>query len=252
MTIYTIANHKGGVGKTAVAAEVAWRLAQDGRNVLAVDLDQQGQLGARLGLDADVQLRGTLSDVLRAEATVAQAATPCPHHDRIRVLHGTSDLKDVEKDVSDLVTALRDALPEAIEADTDVVIDTPGDIGDLLWCGLAAAHVLIVPTSTRPESLDQLDVLQEEAIDRISRRINRGLRINWIVPTLHDPTKADSRNALDELTATYGQAVTPPVRLYTTVPASFRYGAPASLYRPKSHAAAAFTAVLDTILKETR
>ena len=140
-TTYTVAHHKGGVGKTALAAELAWRLAQDGRHVLAVDLDQQGQLGARLGIDSTVELRGTLSDVLRADATVDQAATPSPHSDRIRVLHGTSDLKDAERDVDDVVTALRDTLPQAVDEGTDVVIDTPGDIGDLLLCGLAATHV---------------------------------------------------------------------------------------------------------------
>ena len=65
---------------------------------------------------------------------------------------------------------------------------------------------------------------------------------------MHDATNADSCEALEELTAAYGHIVTSAVRQYSTVPKSFRYGAPASLYRPKSHAARAYTAVLDTIL----
>lgn len=248
MTVYTIANSKGGVGKTALAAEFVWRLAHRGRRVLAVDIDQQGNLGARLGIDADVELRGTLSDVLRGDKTIAAAATPSPHHDGILVLHGTSDLKDLETTVSDLATALRDTLPEFVDEHTDVVIDSPGDIGTFLLCALAAADVLVVSCATQLESLEQVEVVQGEAVDVVARRMNRGLKIDWIVPNRYDKDVADQRQCYAELVDTYGGIVTEPMPEYSTVATAYRYGAPTSLYRPKSNAAVAYARILDTIL----
>lgn len=248
MTVYGIANHKGGVGKSVTAAELVAALARQGRRVLAVDCDQQGHLGGRLGIDADVELRGTLSEVLRATKDVAQALTtsPLPGMDKVGVLHGTSDLKDLEQDIPDLPTALRDTLPTVAGEWDDVVIDTPGDIGDLLLCGLAATEVLIVPVATRPEAVEQIEVLQSEGIDRVARRMNRGLSIAWILPTMHT-RRAGSQRAIDLLTEEYGDKVLPPIPDSADVPNSFDYAAPPSLYRPGGAAARAYAAAIATI-----
>ncbi|WP_454921831.1 ParA family protein, partial [Actinomyces naeslundii] len=78
METYTVATPKGGVGKSTTAAELVLALSQRGRRVLAVDLDQQGNLTNRLGLTASSEVDGTTADVLAGELDLDQAATPSP------------------------------------------------------------------------------------------------------------------------------------------------------------------------------
>ena len=64
MATYTVATPKGGVGKSTTAAELVLALSQRGRRVLAIDLDQQGNLTTRMGLTASSEVDGTTADVL--------------------------------------------------------------------------------------------------------------------------------------------------------------------------------------------
>ncbi|MGO4610890.1 ParA family protein, partial [Variovorax sp. 2RAF20] len=78
MTIYAIALSKGGSTKTTTAAELAATLAAAGRRVLAIDLDEQGNLTTRLGVTEDAEVSGVAADVLIGDATAEEAAFPSP------------------------------------------------------------------------------------------------------------------------------------------------------------------------------
>jgi chromosome partitioning protein len=132
MTVYTVALSKGGSTKTTTAAEIAAALAAAGRRVLAIDLDQQGNLTTRLGLTEDSEVPAVAAEVLTGEATAAEAAVPSPTVPGVHVLAGTHDLADMDThQVPDLVTALRDHLPTVAERFDDVVIDTPPALSGL-------------------------------------------------------------------------------------------------------------------------
>ena len=128
MTIYAVALSKGGSTKTTTAAELVAALARRGRRVLAIDLDQQGNLTTRLGVTDDTEVSAVAADVLTAEATAPEAAIDSPSVPGASILAGTHDLASLDQR-PEVITALRDHLPEVAGEWDDVVIDTPPALG---------------------------------------------------------------------------------------------------------------------------
>src|SRR5690349_24443498 len=96
MTVYAVALSKGGSTKTTTAAELVTALAQQGRRVLAIDLDQQGNLTTRLGVTDDTEVAAVAADVLTAAASASDAAIPAPSVPGAHLLAGTHDLASLD------------------------------------------------------------------------------------------------------------------------------------------------------------
>ncbi|WP_139738267.1 ParA family protein [Actinomyces wuliandei] len=257
MTTYVIATPKGGVGKTTTAAEVTAALAHTGRTVLAVDLDQQGNLTARLGITPTTEIPGTTADVLAGTTPLDQATTPSPAVPGADVLAGTHALADIETTPpADLVTFLRDELPHHTHRWADTVIDTPPSVGPLTQAGLAAAHTIIAPVTPTVEAYDQLKRLQAVLDARIRRRVNRSAKIGWVVPVMFDSRAATGhgrlldRDVLDQLSTTWPGRVTPTVRETVTARDAYLDNQPVSTYAPDSPVAADYQAVTTLITQE--
>lgn len=250
MTVYTLALPKGGTGRTTTAAELVAHLAAAGRRVLAIDLDQQGNLSTRLGFTSDTEVNGTAADVLTADATATEAATPAPAVAGVHALVGTTELIAVDDNPpADLVTSLRDHLP-TVTGPTgpwdDVVIDLALAMSRTALAALAAADVVIAPVAASMESLAQLPRL-EGTIRDLTRRVRPGLALSWVVPTRADHRRLLTRDVLEALHETYPGQVTGPVREAVAVADAFTAGLPVSLYRPGSAVAADYTAALEQI-----
>jgi len=257
MTVYTTALGKGGVAKTTTAAELAWWLAHQGRFVLAIDLDQQGNLSARCGVTDDTELatlRGrtlAAADVLTGEADPAEAAIDAPEMPGVKVLVGTHDLTRVETSPPpDLVTSLRDVLPGVRGTFTDVVIDTPPSLGGLTLAGLAAADVVIAPVAMEAEAYQQVDRLAQVIEQALSRRVRPGLRIGWVIPTRYDGRQVVAREVVELLGEKYPGHVTNPIREAVAVKESFIAGQTISAYRPGSHPAHDYAAAFAAITRQ--
>ncbi|WP_314457875.1 ParA family protein [uncultured Actinomyces sp.] len=256
MTTYTVATPKGGVGKSTTAAELTLALSQLGRRVLAIDLDQQGNLTARLGLTASSEVDGTTADVLAGDLDLDQAATPSPALAGGDVLAGTHALADTEAaPPPDLITFLRDEIPSHAGRWDDVVIDTPPSVGALTQAGLAAADVIIAPVTPSVEAYDQLRRLTAVLDARIARRVNRGARISWVVPVAFDSRARDGRGRLldreifTQLCNTYPGQVTPPVRDSVTARDAYMEGLPVGAYAPDTPVAKDYAAALGVIIE---
>lgn len=248
MRIYTAALPKGGSTKTTTAAELAYQLGQAGRRVLAIDLDQQGNLTTRLGLTADTRVPAVAADVLTGDASAAQAAALAPTAPGVMALAGTHDLTGVEASPPpDLVTSLRDHLPTLNGVYDAVVIDTPPSLSGLALCGLAAAETVIVPVTTAIESYDQLNRLGDVIAARLAKRVRPGLGIDWVVPARYDRRRRLDREVVEVLGEKYPGRVTPPVAEAVAVRDAYTAGMTISAYRPGSPAAAGYRAVIETI-----
>lgn len=246
MTVYTVASPKGGSTKTTTAAELVAALARRDRRVLAIDLDQQANLTTRLGVGADAQPAGVAADVLTGEASAIEAALAAPSVPGAWILAGTHDLAGLEQR-PEIITALRDHLPEVAGHWDDVVIDTPPALGLATLAALAAADVVVAAVVCAAEAYDQLDRLHELIAGRIAPRLHPGQQVHWIVPARYDRRRLLDREVVQLLTERYPGRVTSPVREGVAAKDAYVAGMPVSIYAPHSNVATDYTAALTPI-----
>lgn len=247
MTVYAVALSKGGSTKTTTAAELVAALARRGRRVLAIDLDQQGNLTTRLGVDGDTEVAAVAADVLTAEANADEAAVPAPSVQGASVLAGTHDLAALDQR-PEVITALRDHLPQVAGEWDDVVIDTPPALGLVTLAALAAADVVVAAVACETEAYDQLDRLADVIGQRIAPRMKPGQRVHWIVPTRYDARRTHDREVVEALEEAYPGRVTPPVCEGVAAKDAYNSGQPVSVYAPRSRVGREYAAAMAHII----
>lgn len=231
--IISVANQKGGVGKTTTTINLATALAAIGKNVLIVDLDPQGN--ASTGLGIDVQDRVVSSyDVLMGHAKVADAAiaTAVPG---LSIIASTMDLLGVEMEIAasaDRAVRLRNILRgNKGAADFDyVLIDCPPSLNLLTLNSMAAADSVLVPLQCEFFALEGLSQLLK-TVEQVRSSLNRSLEIQGIVMTMYDGRNNLANQVVADVRSHMGDRV-----YQTVIPRNVRvseapsYGKPAILY----------------------
>lgn len=247
MTVYAVALPKGGSTKTTTAAEIAAALARRGRSVLAIDLDQQGNLTARLGITDSTEVTAVAADVLTGEATAQDAALPAPSVPGVSVLAGTDDLAGLDQR-PEVITALRDYLPELAGHWDDVVIDTPPGVGLVTLAALAAADVIVAAVSCKAEAYDGLERLVDVIAKRIAPRMKPGQQVHYIVPTIYHARRRLDREVVELLNEQHPGKVTTPIREAIAVGEAYLAGMPVSIYAPRAPITADYQQATDRII----
>ncbi|MEP5977192.1 MAG: ParA family protein [Nitratireductor sp.] len=254
--IITIANQKGGVGKTTTAINLATALAAIGENVLIVDLDPQGNASTGLGIDRRDR---TLSsyDVLVGEASIAEAAmqTAVP---QLSIVPSTLDLLGVEMEISglpDRALRLRNALrpmPEGENRYSYVLVDCPPSLNLLTINAMAGADSVLVPLQCEFFALEGLSQLLE-TVEQVRAGINPGLTIQGIVLTMFDGRNNLANQVVDDVRAYMGEAV-----YQTVIPRNVRvseapsHGKPAILYDLKCTGSQAYLQLASEVIRRER
>jgi chromosome partitioning protein len=233
VTTYAVALSKGGSTKTTTAAEVVAHLTRAGRRVLAIDLDEQGNLTRRLGVAADTEIVGDSSELLTGKAEAAEIAVPSPTVPGAHVIVGTHQLADVER-LPEIVAGLRDYLPTLAGEWDDIVLDTPPALGSITLAALAAADQVIAAVACRTESYDQLDRLIDVITQRVAPRLRPGQKVHWIVPGQFEARQLLDREVVDLLNERFPGQVTEPIRKAVAAADAYTAGMPVSLYEPGS------------------
>jgi chromosome partitioning protein len=201
--ITTIANNKGGVGKSHLTVQLAAALARRGLRVLVVDLDPQANTTRRLGIDIDPQNAiVTMSEVIKSgEDGAGESAVlacgwvdgdgkPTPESELIDVLPARYDLINRESEAAVLgaVRRLRRALTGWIDDYDVILIDTRPDLGHLVQMAFAAADTILIPTDPAYDSIEAAirvrDFVERHAVDLV----NPDLRVAGVVVTRRKPT----------------------------------------------------------------
>ena len=241
--VFTIANQKGGVGKTTTAVNIASALALQGMRVLVIDLDPQGNASTALGIE---HRPGTASsyEVLLGDIDVGEAVQQSPHNERLFCIPATIDLAGAEIELVSMVARegrLRTALSELGQYDFDYVfIDCPPSLGLLTINALVAAPEVLIPIQCEYYALEGVGQLLRN-IEMVKAHLNPALDVTTVVLTMYDGrTKLADQVAMD-VRAHFGDKV-----LQTVIPRSVKvseapgYGMTIIDYDPGSRGAMSY------------
>jgi chromosome partitioning protein len=242
--VLTVANQKGGVGKTTTAVNIAAALAQSGLKVLVIDLDPQGNASTALGIEHHSEVP-SVYDVLVDGKAFTDVIVPCPTVDGLFCAPATIDLAGAEIELVSLVARemrLSRALAEHLaSADLDyVLIDCPPSLGLLTINAFVAAAEVFIPIQCEYYALEGLSQLLKN-IELIRGHLNPDLHVSTILLTMYDGRTRLSSQVADEVRTHFPEQV-----LRTSVPRSVRvseapsFGETVMTYDPTSSGALSY------------
>ena len=257
--VITIANQKGGVGKTTSAVNLAASMALAGLNVLVIDLDPQGNASTAFGVDHQEGAQGTY-DVLVDRANIADMMVAAPKYESLWVLPASLDLAGVDIQlITDVAEAerpflLKESLAEFLaEHDIDYVfVDCPPSLGLLTINALAAVSEVLIPIQCEFYALEGVQQLLR-TIDFARERLNPDLEVSTILLTMYAQTTNLSQQVAEEVRIYFGDKV-----LETNIPRSVyvaeapSFGESVMTYDPGSTGAVAYLAAAKEIAQRGR
>lgn len=221
--IFTVANQKGGVGKTTTTVNIAAALAQFGAKVLVIDLDPQGNASTALGIDHHGDIESIYDVVIRGKelATIIQASPESPN---LLVAPSTLDLAGAEIELVSLVAReyrLSRAIQTFLETPAGagvhyVFIDCPPSLGLLTINAFVAAKEVLIPIQCEYYALEGVTQLVG-TIELIRNNLNPDLELSTILLTMFDTRTNLAHQVVDDVRTHFANQT-----LDTIIPRSVR------------------------------
>ena len=247
--VISIANQKGGVGKTTTAVNISTIIAKKGKKVLLIDADPQGNATSGLGADKTKEL--SLYDVLIDEVDIKQTFQDTMIKN-LKVCPSNMNLAGAEVELVSAMSReqrLKEGLVDVKDEFDFIFIDCPPSLGLITLNAFTASDSILIPVQCEYFALEGLGQLIN-TINLVKKHLNQNLQIEGAVLTMYDSRTNLSNQVVKEVKRYFDDKV-----YKTVIPRNVKlseapsYGMPISIYDPKSKGARCYEKLSMEIIK---
>ncbi len=244
MRTICIVNHKGGVGKTTTAVNLAAGLSRQNKRVLLLDLDPQSNVSVSLQIAANYNLYDAMKGGVPLQRCIVSLAK------NFDVITGSEALAKAEFYLSSQANSrmlLRDLLGSIAGYDF-ILVDCPPSLGILNQNVLAFCKEAFIPTSADYLGVDALKKMSV-IVDRINSTYGNDIKITKIIPTLFDKRTRICRDSLQEMQQLFPGIVAEPIRMNSKLKEAPKQGKSIFKYARSSPGAKDYGKLVDSVVE---
>lgn len=239
--VLSIANQKGGVGKTTTALNLASFISENGYKTLIIDLDPQANTTSGIGIELE-KVTHSIYDVMSNVTKIETAIYPTAF-DNLHIIPSSTSLAGAEVELSTIVsreTILKKKLSPIVQHYDYIIIDCSPSLGLLTLNALSFSNNLLIPVQCEYFALEGLAKLTN-TVRLIQERLNPALVILGIVLTMFDKRTTLSHQVVNDAKKYFKSLI-----FDTIIPRNIRlaeapsFGLPIALYSPKSSGSIAY------------
>jgi chromosome partitioning protein len=251
--IISVANQKGGVGKTTTAINLAACLALSGKKVLIVDMDPQGNASSGLGVNHRENQKGVY-ELLADQASLEQVIYPT-EIDTLKIIPSNVDLAGAEIELvgrEHREKILSKSLNEVDKEYEFIVIDCPPSLGLLTLNALAVSQSVLIPMQCEYYALQGLSHLLK-TLQRIKKSINPTLKVEGILLTMYDNRPLLTSQVESQVKKYFSEFL-----MKTIIPRNIRlseapsHGKPIVLYANRSKGSESYVELAQEVIQRTK